>query len=154
MAKASTNDDILEAIAELATMTSDAIGETNSAIGETNSAVRDLAKTTSDKFTELNNKFDGLEYKLNEIQTVQDEHTATLRDHSAQLTSLRVTTDSILGNQQAHERDIAEIYAILERIEAKLEVTDEELKATQVRLQNIVTWAQKVAKNLDIPLKI
>ena len=69
-----------------------------------------------------------------------------------QLTRLRLTTDKILGIQETHTNDIAAIYELLEKLDAKLEISESERKDAAIRLQRLIAWAHKVAKHLDIPL--
>jgi hypothetical protein len=50
--------------------------------------------------------------------------------------------------------DESSVNEILEKHRKHQKITDTEIKATAVRLENIVTWAKTVSKTLDIPLRL
>lgn len=135
----------------------------------TNSVTNDDIMQALNEFSSnVDKRFDDVENRLDRVESKQDEHTRILSEHSRQLsehsrqlsehsalfTSINITLERILGEQEAHRNDIMAIYEILERIEAKIEVTQAELDATKEKLEHIIKWAQKVAKKLDIPLSV
>ena len=112
----------------------------------------DILDVVNDLATMVGQGFEGMNQQFARINNTLAEHSTTLRDHSTQLTQLRLTTERILGVQEAHAADISAIYEILEKLEAKLEISESERKDAAIRLQRLIAWAHKVAKHLDIPL--
>lgn len=143
MTSSVTNDDIMQALNEFS------------------SNVDKRFDGVDDRLDGVESRLDRVESRLDRVENKQDEHTRILSEHSRQLSehsasfaSINITLEQILGEQEAHKNDIMAIYEILERIEAKIEVTQAELDATKEKLEHIIKWAQKVAKKLDIPLSV
>ena len=59
--------------------------------------VTDLATMVGEGFQKIDERFDEINSQLDSIHTTLAELTSTLRDHSMQLTQLRITTEKILG---------------------------------------------------------
>ncbi|MCA9348481.1 hypothetical protein KC867_03660 [Candidatus Saccharibacteria bacterium] len=53
-----------------------------------------------------------------------------------------------------HNNDIYEIYKILQRLENKLDISEEERKLATNTLSQVVAWAQQVAAKIGVPLTI
>ncbi len=53
-----------------------------------------------------------------------------------------------------HNNNIKELLLIIDKMEKKIEINEEERKLAANTLNQIVTWAYKAAKKLDIPIEI
>ena len=137
-------------------------------IDDISGAIKDLAQFTSDGFDKLGHQVEKLEKRadsvdatlrehtaiLNSHTSLLNDHTSILRDHTSRSIQIQASIDNIAGEQEAHNNDIKEIFAILDRLEKDKKISIADKKDAEIRLNRVISWAKEASVALGIPLKL
>lgn len=106
--------------------------------------LQESMQMTAERFGHLerrfDSRFDGLEKRIDNLE-------AEMRKTNQRLSKIEARLDM-------HESDIKEILVLLGALEKRVTLTEKERELAAETLSNVVTWAQAVAKKIDVPLTV
>lgn len=134
--------------------------------GMIDKAVEDISGVIADFASHVDMRFNALEHRQDKLEAGQqrleigqiklENRIEKLEDGQARLIvgqkTMTERIDSIEAQLQLHREDFNRIYQILDKIERKLEVTEQEREVAAYQLKRIHAWAEKAAKKIGIPL--
>ena len=145
-----TIDDVLGAVADLATMVGEQFGRVDDRFEQIDQRFED----TDEQFKSIDQRFDQIDQRFDQIDQRFDRLEAKVSVIRKEQHDMRDWLERIDNRLYGIESDIKEIYDRIVALEQKSEqgLTPAEQRELSKKFEHMLIWAQKVSKATGVPL--